>query len=109
MSCWFDPLPFPIAPKSGPMRRMETLAQMNKALTKDLPFRQLCQPLWQQAARLVVLAAETGLAGDIQIAWDAGGGARDQEGWMTAEPVRLRLSPFSCRAAHLFSTLDSFA
>jgi hypothetical protein len=109
MSCWFDPLPFPIAPKSGPMRRMETLSQMNKALTKDLPFRQLCQPRWQQAARLVVLAAETGLAEDIQLACDAVVEALDHEGWMTAEPVRLRLSPFSGRAAHLFSTLDSFA
>jgi hypothetical protein len=65
MSVWFGPLPFPIVPKSGPMR---SLSQMNKALTKDLPFRQLCQPRWQRAAMLVVLAAETELSEDIQLA-----------------------------------------
>jgi hypothetical protein len=91
MSVWSDPLPFPIVPKSGPMRAMQTLSQMNKALTKDLPFRQLCQPLWQHAATLVVLAAETGLAEDIQQACDAVVEALDHEGWMTAAPARLRL------------------
>jgi hypothetical protein len=80
MSIWSDPLPFPIAPKSGPMRRMETLSHMNKALTKDLPFRQLCQPRWQHAARLVVLAAERGLAEDIQLACEAVVEALDHEG-----------------------------
>lgn len=91
MSLWSDPLPFPIVPKSGPMRRMQTLSQMNKALTKDLPFRLLCQPLWQQAARLVVYADVTGLSDDIQSACDAVVEALDREGWMTAGSVRLRL------------------
>jgi hypothetical protein len=87
MSRWFDPLPFPIVPKSGPMRRMRTLADMNRALTKDLPFRQLCQPSWQQAARLVVHAATTEMDGDIQSACEAMVESLDLEGWMTAEPA----------------------
>lgn len=90
MSCWSDPLPFPIVPKSGPMRRMQTLSDMNKALTKNLPFRQLCQPRWQHAARLVVHAATTGMGHDIHSACEAMVEALDLEGWMTAEPARLR-------------------
>jgi len=86
MSCWLDPLPFPILPKSGPMRPMQTISQMNRALTKDLPFRLLCQPYWQHAARLVVHSATTGLADDIQSACDAVVEALDREGWMTAAP-----------------------
>src|SRR3954454_12360158 len=91
MSVWSEPFPCPIAPKSGPMRRMETLSQMNKALTKDLPFKQLCQPRWQQAARLVVHAAATGMGEDIHSACEAVVEALDNEGWMTAERARPRL------------------
>src|SRR5262249_18614599 len=80
-------LPFPIVPKSGAMRRMKTLADMNKALTKDLPFRQLCQPSWQEAARLVVHAATTEMRGDIQSACEGMVEALDLEGWMTAQPA----------------------
>ena len=65
---------------------------MNRALTKDLPFRWLCQPHWQHTARLVIRAATTGLADDIQPACDTVVEALDLEGWMTAEPVRLRLA-----------------
>jgi hypothetical protein len=92
MSVWLNRLPFPITPKSGPMRPMQTLAEMNKALTKDLPFRLLCQAHWQHAARLVVRAAEAGMTDDIQLACDAVVEALDHEGWMTAAPAHLRLS-----------------
>jgi hypothetical protein len=63
---------------------------MNKALTNDLPFRQLCQPRWQHAARLVVHVATTGLYDDIQSDCDAVVEAPNREGWMTAEPLRIR-------------------
>jgi hypothetical protein len=109
MSVWSEPLPFPIVPKSGPMRSMQRLSQVNRALTKDLPFRLLCQPRWQHAARLVIQATATGRADDIQSAYDGMIDALDSEGWMTAEPVRLRFAAFSGRATHLLSSLESFA
>ena len=91
MSCWLDPLPFPIVPKSGPMRPMYSLSHMNKALTKDLPFKSLQRPHWRNAARLVIDAAATGALEDIQSAYDAMVEALSCEGWMTREPIHRRL------------------
>jgi hypothetical protein len=80
---WSVSLTYFISPRSGPMRRMETLLDANRALSKDLGFRFLKQPHWRHAGQLLLRAADTGADGDIQAATDAIYSAIEQEGWMS--------------------------
>ena len=65
------PLSYEIMPKSGPMRRMVTLADVRTAMVYDLPPGTTKQPHWLNAGMLVVAASETGKQGDIRVATDA--------------------------------------
>ena len=86
---WSLSLAYFISPRSGPMRRMETLLHANHALSQDLPFRILARPHWTRAGQLLVAAAETGTASDIHAATDALYYAIEAEGWM-AKPLALK-------------------
>lgn len=79
---WHKSLAFPVTPKSGPLRRMESLLDANQALTRDLPKRYLQRSHWWKAGWLVFQAAETGAADDIWDATNLIADALDQEGWM---------------------------
>jgi hypothetical protein len=83
---WIKELSYTIAPKSGPMRKMETLLDANRALSKDLPFGYLRRKHWLAAGECIVSAAESGTEKDIQAATDAMLKALEQEGWMTLAP-----------------------
>jgi hypothetical protein len=84
---WSVSLTYFISPRSGPMRRMETLLDANRALTKDLGFKFLKQPHWRHAGQLLVKAANSGAAGDIRAATDAIYSAIELEGWMSRSPA----------------------
>ena len=84
---WDKSLTYEIQPKSGPVRRMETLADVRTAMVYDLPPGTTKQPHWLSAGMLVVAASESGKQGDIHAATDAITDALDVEGWLSAASV----------------------
>jgi hypothetical protein len=86
---WEKPLSYEIAPRSGPLRKMVTLADVRSALVYDLPPGTTKQPHWLNAGLLVVAASESGRPSDIRVATDALADALDVEGWLSAAaPVK---------------------
>jgi hypothetical protein len=69
------------------MRRMETLLDANRALSKDLGFKFLKEPQWSNVGQLLLKAAETESADDIRAATDAIYSAIEREGWMSRSPA----------------------
>lgn len=80
---WDTELTYFVTPKSGPMRPMTTLIDVNRALIDDLPFRARCRPHWAVVVRLLLVAAETGSAIDVRLVTDALVRALEAEGFMT--------------------------
>ena len=83
---WEKELAYPITPKSGPMRRMETLLDANRSLTQDLPRGYLRRPNWLKVGQKLVDAAETGSGPIIREATEILVAAIEAEGWMTRQP-----------------------
>jgi hypothetical protein len=79
---WQRELSYTITPKSGPMRRMETLLDANRALVLDLSPGTFKTPPWNFVGNLLVLAAESGRAADIREATEQLLQAVDRQGWM---------------------------
>jgi hypothetical protein len=79
---WSEDLPYIINPRSGPMRRMETLRDVSDALQSDIPKGMLRQPEWLRVGLLLVQASESGNKGDVQIAADELVALIDKQGWM---------------------------
>jgi hypothetical protein len=84
---WSLSLTYFISPRSGPMRRMETLLDANRALSKDLGFKFLKEPQWSHVGQLLLKAAETEAADDIRAATEAIYSAIEREGWMSRSPA----------------------
>jgi hypothetical protein len=84
---WDRPLTHEITPRSGPMGRLVTLADVRTSMIDDLPRDATRRPHWLHAGMLLVAASESGSAMDIKAATDALVEALDVEGWMTAAPV----------------------
>lgn len=87
---WDKPLSYEITPKSGPVRRMVTLADVRTAMVYDLPAGIIKQRHWLDAGLLVVAASESGKQSDIRVATDALCDALEIEGWLTAAPMQMR-------------------
>jgi hypothetical protein len=85
---WDRPLSYEITPKSGPVRKMVTLADVRTAMVYDLPPGTTKQPHWLNAGLLIVAASETGKPGDIRVATDALCDALDVEGWLSTPALR---------------------
>ena len=77
---WSASLTYFISPRSGPMRRMETLLDANR-------FTFLKQPHWRHAGQLLLKAADTGAADDIRAATNVVYSAIEREGWMSRSPT----------------------
>ena len=92
---WTKELTYTITPKSGPLRRMETLLDANRALSADLPKGFLKRCHWLAAGKLLVHAAETGRDADIKRATDELLNAVEREGWMNRDaPIKRGPEPF---------------
>ena len=85
---WERPLPCEITPKSGPMRKLATLADVRSAMVLDMPAEARKRPHWLHAGMLVVAASESGSEADIQAATDALIEALDIEGWLSTTPMK---------------------
>jgi hypothetical protein len=83
---WDKKLTYTITPKSGPMRSMETLLDVNHALSQDLPMGYLKRRHWLDAGKIVVEAAETGSIPVIREATERLLSAIETEGWMNRAP-----------------------
>ena len=83
---WQKELAYTITPKSGPMRRMESLLDANRALVQDLPPGFIKTPHWLRVGNLLVHAAESGRAADILEATETLVNEIDHQGWMTRQP-----------------------
>ena len=83
---WDKPLTYEITPKSGPMRRLTTLADVRTSMVHDLPPGATKLPHWLRAGMLIVAASESGSAADIRTATDALIEALDVEGWLSVAP-----------------------
>ena len=86
---WEKELAYPITPKSGPMRRMETLLDANRSLTQDLPRGYLRRPNWLVVGQTLVRAAETGSNAIIREATENLVAAIEAEGWMDTAAKRV--------------------
>jgi hypothetical protein len=84
---WTSALPYPINPKSGPVRKLATLADARGALIYDLPVDKKKARHWLTAGLLVVAASESGASADIHAAAEALVNALDAEGWMSLPPA----------------------
>ena len=84
---WEKPLSYEITPKSGPVRKLVTLADVRTAMVYDLPPGTTKQPHWLSAGMAVVAASESGKQSDIRTATDALCDALDVEGWLSSAPV----------------------
>jgi hypothetical protein len=82
---WDTELAYFVTPKSGPMRPMRTLRDVNRALLDDLSFRTRRQRHWSAVGRLLLGAAVTATRIDLLLATDTLVAALDAEGWMTRE------------------------
>jgi hypothetical protein len=93
---WQKPLVGVITPKSGPLPRMVTLIDANRALVGELPQGYLKRPHWLRAGKALVTAAETGQSSDVERAYEAIVAALDEEGWLSiaenplGNPIRRR-------------------
>jgi hypothetical protein len=83
---WQKELAYTITPKSGPMRRMESLLDANRALVQDLPPGLIKTQHWHRVGNLLVHAAESGRAADILEATENLLDEIDRQGWMTRQP-----------------------
>jgi hypothetical protein len=83
---WTKKLSYTITPKSGPVRRLDSLLDANHALSKDLPRGYLHRAHWLAAGNSILQAAESGAAKDIAAATEELLRALEQEGWMTRAP-----------------------
>jgi hypothetical protein len=90
---WDRPLSYEITPKSGPVRKLVTLADVRSAMVYDLPPGTTKQPHWLNAGLLVVAASESGEQSDIEMATEALCDALDLEGWLSATPSPAAPSP----------------
>jgi hypothetical protein len=82
MDNWDKPLTYVITPKSGPLRKMESLLDANRALTGELPRGYLKRAHWLRAGQALVTAAETGKSRDIERGFETIVAALDEEGWL---------------------------
>jgi len=93
MADWDTRLTFVITPKSGPLRKMVRLRDVQQALIADLPSGFLRRAHWLKAGKALVTAAETGMSKDIEGAFEAIVAALDEEGWL---PQGVSCAPPSC-------------
>jgi hypothetical protein len=82
---WDTELIFFVTPKSGPLRAMRTLRDVNHALLDDLKHRQRARPQWISVKRLLLIAADTGSSIDVQLCTKALLYAIEAEGWMNRQ------------------------
>jgi hypothetical protein len=87
---WRKELAYTITPKSGPMRKMETLLDANRALSRDLPRDYLHRRHWLEAGNTLVDAAETGHPDAVSAATEKLLAAINAERWMTRGPLSER-------------------
>jgi hypothetical protein len=83
---WTSTLPYPVTPKSGPVRQLTTLENARDALLHDLPADKKKSRHWLDAGLIVVAASESGATADLHAAADALVHALDADGWMTRSP-----------------------
>lgn len=83
---WNVELAYFVTPKSGPMRAMRTLRDVNHALLDDLPRHLRYQRHWFIVGRALLTAASTKTRLSVMLATDALVTALDAGGWMTLKP-----------------------
>jgi hypothetical protein len=82
---WTKELAYTITPKSGPMRKMETLLDANRGISEDIPKGSLKRHPWFSAGSLLLRASATENDADIRRATDAVLNAVEREGWMNRD------------------------
>jgi hypothetical protein len=85
MDNWDKPLTYVITPKSGPLQKMESLLDANRALIGELPRGYLKRAHWLRAGHALVTAAETGMRIHIEWAFEGIVAALDEEGWLSRD------------------------
>lgn len=80
---WDTELTFYITPKSGPLRPMRTLLDVNRALLDDMTHRERARPRWISVRRLLLIAADTGSPIDVRLVTESLLRVVETEGWMT--------------------------
>lgn len=82
---WSTELAYLVTPKSGPMRAMRTLQDVNHALLDDMPRQFRYRRHWFLVGRLLLAAASSKARLDLMLATDALVTALEIEGWMTLD------------------------
>ena len=86
---WDKQLAYEVTPKSGPLKKLTTLADVRSAMVHDLPPGATKRPHWLHAGMKLVAASESGAVPDIREATDALIEALEVEGWLTAVPQKV--------------------
>jgi hypothetical protein len=89
---WNVELTYLVTPKSGPMRAMQTLRDLNYAFLDDLTAHCSHRGHWYAVGRLLVKAATSRARLDVMLVTEALMMALETEGWMTAQRVGPRMS-----------------
>lgn len=82
---WNAELAYFVTPRSGPMRAMRTLRDINQALLDDVPARSRYQRHWFIVGRLLMRAAQGTSRIDLLLVNDALLVALEIEGWMGSQ------------------------
>ena len=85
---WNAELAYLVTPKSGPMRAMRTLRDINYALLDDLTPQCRYRRHWFLVGKLLMAAATSEGRLAVMLATDALVMALEVEGWMTLQPRR---------------------
>jgi hypothetical protein len=85
---WNAELTYLVTPKSGPMRSMRTLRDVNHAFLDDLTPQYRHRRHWFAVGRLLMAAASSKARLDVMLATDALVMALEIEGWMTRQPLK---------------------
>ena len=83
---WNIELAYLVTPKSGPMRAMRTLGDVNRAYLDDLSAQRRLGRHWFAVGRLLMAAATSESRIYVMLATDALLMALEIEGWMTRQP-----------------------
>jgi hypothetical protein len=90
LAMWNAELTYQVTPKSGPMRSMRTLRDVNRAFLDDLTPQYRHRRHWFAVGRLLMAAASSKARLDLMLATDALVMALEVEGWMTRRPLKAK-------------------
>ena len=103
---WSVELAYRVTPKSGPMRAMRILRDVNRAFLDDLTPQQRYRRHWFAVGRLLMAAASSESRLHVMLATDALMMALEIEGWITRQPRTRAITSREITALKMLREID---